>query len=392
MVNGSGSPRVGQTPVSESATVEVAFTYKQAVTTYFKDTGMKFSSISYRTALPSALLLGGLISASLFFFGILSAGSAAWGFLLISLTSFLIIYGISLRLHNRRVEMLMEIVRNISTKSFKTYRLPDKKSSKDELDLLIFRTIRANDTVKKELARLNKIENYRKEFIGDISHELKTPIFAVQGFVETLLDGALYDEEVNRSFLQKAMRNVNRLIYLTNDLMEISRLETGELESNIEELCLKDVVMDVAESLQYKAQEEDVEILVKDFDKDIRIRADRNQIRQVLVNLIENGMKYNLPGGYVEIGIQDVEGDPSRLVLYVKDSGIGIDKKDLERVTERFFRVDKSRSRDKGGTGLGLAIVKHIVEAHGESMTIESEPDEGTVFRITFTRAGYFLD
>lgn len=353
---------------------------------------MKFSTISYRTALPSALLLGGIISASLYLFGVLTAGGAAWGFLLITVTAFLIIYVITARLHNRRVELLIDLMRNLSTKTFKSYRLPDHKNSKDELDLLILRTIRANDTVKKELARLNKIENYRKEFIGDISHELKTPIFAIQGFVETLLDGALYDEEVNRSFLQKTMRNVNRLIYLTNDLMEISRLETGELESNIEDLCLKDVVMDVVESLQYKAQEEDVEILVKDFHKDVRILADRNQIKQVLVNLIENGMKYNKPGGYVEIGIQDAEGDPSRLELYVKDSGIGIDKKDLKRVTERFFRVDKSRSRDKGGTGLGLAIVKHIVEAHGESMTIESEPDEGTTFRITFTRSGYFLD
>src|SRR5690625_3321526 len=135
--------------------------------------------------------------------------------------------------------------------------------------------------------------------------------------------------------------------------------------------------MDELESLQYKAQEEDVEILVKDFHKDVRILADRNQIKQVLVNLIENGMKYNKPGGYVEIGIQDAEGDPSRLELYVKDSGIGIDKKDLKRVTERFFRVDKSRSRDKGGTGLGLAIVKQIVEDTGGGLALEYGTEYG---------------
>lgn len=353
---------------------------------------MKISSISYRTALPSALFISGVTSLLFYFLGILTPVQAGGSFLFISILSFIIIYLFSTRLHNKRIETIIGIVRSISAKTFGSYKLPDKKNSKDELDLLIYRSIRANDTVKKELARLNKIENYRKEFIGDISHELKTPIFAIQGFVETLLNGALYDEEVNEVFLRKAMRNVNRLIYLTNDLMEISRLETGELESSIQDVFIKDVVLDVVESLQYKAQEEDVDILVKDFDKDIKVRADRNQIKQVLVNLIENGMKYNKPGGFVEIGIKNVKDDPAKLSLYVKDSGIGIDKKDLIRVTERFFRVDKSRSRDKGGTGLGLAIVKHIVEAHGESMTIESKTDEGTVFSITLTRAGYILD
>lgn len=353
---------------------------------------MKFSSISYRTAVPSALLIGLLVSLTIYYTGTHTVGQAVLGFLFITVTSYAIIYIISSRLHNKRIEKLIAIVRSISTKTFGTYKLPDRTKSKDELDLLIYRSIRANETVKKELARLNKIENYRKEFIGDISHELKTPIFAIQGFVETLLDGALYDEEVNVKFLEKAMRNVNRLIFLTNDLMEISRLETGELESDIQKICLKDVVMDVVESLQYKGQEDNVDILVKDFNKNIMVSADRNQIKQILVNLIENGMKYNKPGGFVEIGIKDYKEDPSRLILYVKDSGIGIDSKDLKRVTERFFRVDKSRSRDKGGTGLGLAIVKHIVEAHGESMTISSKPNEGSTFNITLTRAGYFLD
>ena len=183
------------------------------------------------------------------------------------------------------------------------------------------------------------------------------------------------------------MRNVNRLIYLTNDLMEISRLETGELKSSIQDMYLRDVVLDVVESLQYKAQKEDIEIRVKDFDKNLQVKADRNQVKQVLVNLIENGMKYNKPGGHVEIGITQYKKSKEKILLYVKDSGIGIDKKDLKRVTERFFRVDKSRSRDKGGTGLGLAIVKHIVEAHGEKLLIESTPEIGSTFSITLTRA-----
>jgi two-component system phosphate regulon sensor histidine kinase PhoR len=237
--------------------------------------------------------------------------------------------------------------------------------------------------VEKELIRLNKIENYRKEFIGDISHELKTPIFAIQGFIETLLNGAVHDDEVNEVFLHKAMKNVNRLTYLTKDLMEISRLETGELKSNMQEMFLRDVVLDVVENLQYKAEDENIELVVHDFDKNIQIRADRNQIKQVLINLVENAIKYNKENGKVEIGMKEI--GSGKIELFVKDTGIGIDTNDIERVTERFFRVDKSRSRERGGTGLGLSIVKHIIEAHGEKLTIESKPDEGSVFRFTLT-------
>lgn len=349
-----------------------------------------FSSISIRTAFPSALILAVIISAFLFLFTSLPVlqliGLGAAVFLL----CFLTVYTISVRLHKKRIETLYKIVKNISRKKFKDYN-SNPEVVKDELDLLMQRSVRASDTVSKELTRLNKIENYRKEFIGDISHELKTPIFAIQGFIETLLNGAVHDDNVNEVFLKKTMRNVNRLIYLTNDLMEISRLETGELKSNIKDMYLRDVVLDVVESLQYKAQKENIEIRVKDFDKNIQVRADRNQVKQVLINLIENGMKYNKPGGFVEIGVTDYKKKKDKLLLYVKDTGIGIEKEDLKRVTERFFRVDKSRSREKGGTGLGLAIVKHIVEAHGEKLFIESSPEEGSTFSITLTQTSPVL-
>jgi len=343
-----------------------------------------------RTAFPSALILAFTSAAILLFFTSTAIstlfGVAASLFIL----SFFIVYFISAKLHKERIETLYKIVKNISRKKFKDYG-GSADVVNDELDLLMQRSIRASDTVSKELTRLNKIENYRKEFIGDISHELKTPIFAIQGFIETLLNGAIHDDNVNEVFLKKTMRNVNRLIYLTNDLMEISRLETGELKSNIKDMYLRDVVLDVVESLQYKAQKENIEIRVKDFDKNIQVRADRNQVKQVLINLIENGMKYNKPGGYVEIGVNDYKKNKNKLLLYVKDTGIGIEKEDLKRVTERFFRVDKSRSREKGGTGLGLAIVKHIVEAHGEKLFIESSPEEGSTFSITLTQVNHVL-
>ncbi|PWN06067.1 hypothetical protein DDZ15_12230 [Rhodohalobacter mucosus] len=281
-----------------------------------------------------------------------------------------------------------EVVKNISRKKFKEYDWVNGKN-RDELDFILLQTIRASTMVEKEIIRLNKIENYRKEFIGDISHELKTPIFAIQGFIETLLNGAIHDKEVNEVFLKKAMRNVNRLIYLTKDLMEISRLETGEMKSNFQEMYLRDVVLDVVESLQYKAQKENVEIIVKDFDKNLQVRADRNQIKQVLINLIENGIKYNREGGHVEVGIRDKQGSKEKIWLYITDTGIGIDSKDIARVTERFFRVDKSRSREKGGTGLGLSIVKHIIEAHGEELKIESRPDSGSTFSFSLTQVSH---
>lgn len=308
--------------------------------------------------------------------------------LIVLIISFSVVYILSDKMYKERLAGLSHIVEHLSEKKFKNPYLAGS-DVKDELDQLIKETITANHAIHKELNRLNKIENYRKEFIGDISHELKTPIFAIQGFVETLINGALHDDEVNEIFLKKTMRNVNRLIFLTNDLMEISKLETGELKSNKTDVYLRDIVLDVMESLQYKAQKEEIEIRLKDFSKNLQVRVDRNQIKQVLINLIENGMKYNRAGGHVEIGMDPYAGSDEKVMLYVRDNGMGIDADDLDRVTERFFRVDKSRSRDKGGTGLGLAIVKHIIEAHGEKLFIESKPDMGSSFSITLTKASH---
>jgi two-component system phosphate regulon sensor histidine kinase PhoR len=346
------------------------------------------SKLALRLALFSTVILTLVSGTSLYFF---SEGTL-WQVLkyaLITLpVSFIVIYTCSHAIFYHRIEQIIRVTKNIAKKRFEDYENLTPTHS-DELDYLMKQSVRASKTVEKELQRLNKIENYRKEFIGDISHELKTPIFAIQGFVETLLNGALHDEEVNEIFLKKTMRNVNRLIFLTKDLMEIAKLETGELKSNIQDIYLRDLVLDVAESLQYKSQKEEVDVVVADFDKNIMISADRNQIKQVLINLVENGIKYNKAGGRVEVGIKNYTKDTSRILVYVADNGIGIDPKDLKRVTERFFRVDKSRSREKGGTGLGLSIVKHIIEAHGEKLYIESTPNTGTTFSFTLSRVNH---
>ncbi len=342
-----------------------------------------FYKLGFRIALYTAVISAILSFAIIFVFdhgiqeSLLLSG-------LVLLGTFISSYIVSSRLQFRRIKVLERVSKNISKKRFE--EIEDLRTQyDDELDYIIKHLIKSSRTVEREIQRLNRIENYRKEFIGDISHELKTPIFAIQGFIETLLNGALEDEKVNTKFLQKAMRNVNRLIFLTKDLMEISRLETGELKSEIEDVFLHELVHEVVESLAYKAEKEEVELVVGTIDPNTLIRADKNQMRQVFINLIENGIKYNMKGGKVEIGIRDSE-IPDKIEFYVRDTGMGIDELDLPRVTERFFRVDKSRSRERGGTGLGLAIVKHIIEAHGEELSIKSEPNKGSVFSITLSK------
>lgn len=345
----------------------------------------KSSRLAFRSALFSALLVGLLAALIDFFFfnNTLQTSLLVNG--LLTIGSFGIIYGVIYKLQFSRLERLNQINRNIARKRFRDYDNIES-NGRDELDFLIKQSVRASKTVEREIQRLNRIENYRKEFIGDISHELKTPIFAIQGFIETLLNGAIDDEGVNRKFLKKAMRNVNRLIYLTKDLMEISKLETGELKSDVQDIYLRDVMREVVENLQYKAEKENISLSFEHFSKNVLVNADRNQIKQVLINLIENAIKYNEPNGSVTVGAKPFSKDENRMLVYVEDTGIGINQQFIDRVTERFFRVDKSRSREKGGTGLGLAIVKHIMEAHGEEFFIESTPDVGSTFSFTLSK------
>lgn len=345
----------------------------------------KSSRLAFRIALISALIVGAVSAGiSILIFDtnwpsvFLFAG-------ILTFACFSIVYLAIYQIQFSRLETLNEINKNITRKRFRDYKKV-KSGGTDELDYLIKQSIRASETVEREIQRLNRIENYRKEFIGDISHELKTPIFAIQGFIETLLNGAINDEDVNRKFLQKAMRNVSRLIFLTKDLMEISKLETGELKSDVQDIYLHKIIEEVVESLQHKAEREDISLDIENLSTNDIVVADRSQIKQVLINLIENAIKYNKPGGDVKVGTKPFSQDEKRVLVYVEDTGIGINQQYIDRVTERFFRVDKSRAREKGGTGLGLAIVKHIMEAHDEEFFIESTPSVGSTFSFTLTK------
>ncbi len=256
----------------------------------------------------------------------------------------------------------------------------------DELNGLIWQVYRAGLAMEKELQELRKIENYRREYLGNVSHEIKTPIFTIQGFAETLLDGALRDDRVNEKFLTKILSNTRRLKNLANDLVEISRIETGELEMVMAPFRLHDLVKEVKDELEPIAEDKSVKIL-QNVSVDLPlIMGDKARINQVLFNLIDNAIKYSNTEGIVEISARAL---PSgKVKVSVSDNGIGIAPQHIPRLTERFYRVDKSRSRSQGGTGLGLAIVKHILGAHNTEMVIDSKPGHGSTFGFKLGTTG----
>lgn len=232
-----------------------------------------------------------------------------------------------------------------------------------------------------DIEELRRLERVRSEFIANVSHELRTPIFSVQGYLETLLDGAADDPAVSQQFLEKAYNNALRLNVLLNDLIDISRIESGELKFSFRSFDVTDLIRDLVQELQIRAEQQHVSITTAMPD-DAYVYGDRERISQVLVNLVENAIKYNVANGRVDI---IVERDADRWKITVRDTGIGIPEEHLPRIFERFYRVDKDRSRAVGGTGLGLAIVKHICEAHRSNVTMTSMPNVGTT--ISFSLA-----
>lgn len=237
---------------------------------------------------------------------------------------------------------------------------------------------------KNELEQLKKLENYRKEFLGNVSHELKTPIFNIQGYVLTLLDGGLEDETINREYLQRAEKSIDRMIRIIEDLESISQLETGELELEVEKFDLVPLVKDIFEAQELRATGKGIMLTYDGSGEQHFVMADRFRIRQVLTNLIVNSLKYGKEYGETRIKISDVG---ENVLVEVRDNGIGIAEEHLPRLFERFYRVDKSRSREMGGTGLGLAIVKHIIEAHGQTISVMSTEGVGSIFSFTLKKA-----
>lgn len=238
---------------------------------------------------------------------------------------------------------------------------------------------------KVEIEKLKLLEKYRKEFIGNVSHELKTPIFNIQGYVDTLLDGGLEDKSINREYLQRTEKNVGRMIQIVEDLEAITQLESGELQLKPERFDLTALVKEVFEAQEMKAVKSKITLSFYDAEpKPIFVYADRFRIRQVFNNLIQNSIKYAKENGETKVKFNDTG---ESVMIEVSDNGIGMSKEHLPRIFERFYRVDNSRSREKGGTGLGLSIVKHIVEAHNQTITVLSAEGVGTTFLFSLKKS-----
>lgn len=241
---------------------------------------------------------------------------------------------------------------------------------------------------EREIEELKERENFRREFIADVSHELKTPIFAAQGFVHTLLDGAINDKEVRKKFLKKAAKSLDALDLLVQDILTISQLETGDIKMHLENFDMRGMSNEVLDQLEGKAEKKGVELkFAERYDSPVIVRGDYRRIYQVMLNLITNAIKYTRKGGKAEISFQEMGDEYIRII--VADNGRGIPQSDISRIFERFYRVDKSRSREKGGTGLGLSIVKHILEGHNSEIFVDSEYKKGSKFYFDLKKANY---
>ena len=312
----------------------------------------------------------------------------AWVWALYPIT-LLAIFFISLYTLNYAIERF--IYRKIRLIYKSIHRLKTRKNGSDPLDFSEDVLSEVNKEVidwakdnEKEIDMLKAQEEYRKEFIGNLSHELKTPIFTIQGYILTLLEGGLDDPQINQSYLERADKNLDRLISLINELDEITRLESGQTRLNKSVFDAVELVREVMEESEYKAKKAGVLLTVKDPKKKFRVSADRGKINQVLTNLIMNSVKYGKEGGNTRVKFYDME---ENVMIEVEDDGIGITEEHLPRLFERFYRVDKSRARHQGGSGLGLAIVKHILDAHGHTINVRSKEGQGSTFTFTLDKA-----
>lgn len=236
----------------------------------------------------------------------------------------------------------------------------------------------------REISALKSMEEYRREFIGNVSHELKTPIFNMQGYLDTLIDGGIHDDAINEKYLKRAAYNAERMANIVADLGYISKFEAGKLQLDILALDIRQLIKEVIDDMEFKALKKDIKLMFKeDTLKNAFVFADKESIRRVIVNLISNSIKYGKDSGKTLVGLYDM-GD--NILVEISDNGKGIEQEHLPRLFERFYRVDKDRSRSAGGTGLGLAIVKHILEAHQQSVNVRSRIEMGSTFGFTLKK------
>lgn len=299
--------------------------------------------------------------------GILSFSSS---YLLISIVMEFLVF--------KEINRIYDMLNKLKKKDFSFIEEQNQKQHMNPLKKINQEIFSYAALQQREIDELKRMAAFRREFLADVSHELKTPIFAAQGFVHTLLDGAAKDKTVRNKFLKKAAKSLDGLQILVQDLMTLSHLEAGEIKMHFDACDIREISDVVIDQFENKAEKRHISLgYDQDYPEEIAIYADPQRIYQVMTNLVSNAIKYSEDGTRVEIGFQIGKKD---ITIYVRDHGSGIPPDHIKRIFERFYRVDKSRSKEKGGTGLGLAIVKHIIEAHDSSVTVTSTVGKGSTF------------
>jgi two-component system phosphate regulon sensor histidine kinase PhoR len=279
-------------------------------------------------------------------------------------------------LNRKREKELEEIVQIIDNIRENKYQKSEEILLKEKLSKLESSIKRMFEKSKSDIEYMKKLQRARSEFIGNVSHELRTPIFAIQGYIETLLNGAIDDPKVNRNFLSKANHHTMNLNNLLNDLINISMIESGEMQMSFRYFEIKPYLCELVEEYRHMAEEKNVQLILHEIPTELYVLGDKERLKQVFTNLIHNAIKYT-EQGKVEIIVVE---EKKFVNFIIKDTGIGIPESDLDRIFERFYRVDKARSRAVGGTGLGLSIVKHILEAHNTKIQVQSKLGVGSEF------------
>ena len=297
----------------------------------------------------------------------------------------ILFYLVNINLNRLIVDRINPIYKSIQNINISKKDLLKTTEKKDILKVVESDVLGWAQKRKSEIAELKKLEAYRKEFMGNVMHELKTPIFNIQGYILTLIDGAINDKSVNMKYLERTEKSINRMISIVEDLESISRLESGELKLDLKDFDLRKVIEESFEIHEMLAKNADITLkFAKNYDKPVKVYADKDRILEVINNLIINSVKYGKKGGATTVSFHDMD---ENLMIEISDTGIGIEEQHIPRLFERFYRVDKSRSREQGGTGLGLSIVKHIIEAHDQSINVRSTINAGTSFTFTLQKA-----
>lgn len=340
--------------------------------------------IAWITTLVSTLVIGAILAPIFYiigepedwlFYGICLALSF--------LTSYIIFFSAIERFIHGKVKLIYKTIHK--EKTGPGNEADDLQMDADVMGNVNREVIRWANENREEIQELKEQAKFRREFIGNLAHELKTPLFNIQGYLFTLLEGGLEDKKINRDYLERADRNLERLIDLVKDLDSITKLESGSMDLKIERFDMRELIKDTIKTLEFQAKDRSINLFMdKKYDKATYVMADFGKIQQVVVNLVINSINYGKEGGTTKFKLYDMD---ENILVEIEDDGIGISQEHLPRLFERFYRVDKSRARNHGGTGLGLAIVKHLIESHNQTINVRSEEGKGSTFSFTLKKA-----